>query len=638
MAIIKMKKLSLLGMQDDRDDMLKQLQLLGCVHIIENPEVTGASRLSADTTYQVISGRLKHAVALLDKYAPVKVPMFSDLPLVSQSDLFDPTLQERVECVLDQIYAAESKLSASQSDLAKLEVTRLMYVPWESLDVPLSTSETAHTQVQFGMIPTAKNADDLAEKFSGIAEGAYVLRVSADTNQQYLFVVNHKDANEQVTPILREFMFNRTYFRDVHRSARDTIREIDVQIAEKKVEIDAALAELRSYADYRSDLKLYYDQIGQSIATEEAKNSIYATEKVFGLTGWVPMPEQTKVEELLNGFTCSYELTDPAEGDNVPIKFRNNRVTQPLNMVTEMYTLPVYSNIDPNPLLAIFFPMFFGMMFADIGYGLLILLAGWLIIRKAPRLRGGFGEMARLSKACGIWTVIWGAISGGFFGDLIPTIQTLAGVENPWDLPRLLDPTSDPITVMVVSLVLGAVHLLTGMAVKFYILCRDGQKKEAILTILPWWCIFIGIALLATGITPWLAILSAVFIVVAPAILHKSAKKIGAGLASLYDITSYFSDLMSYIRLMALMMAGGVIAMVVNKLGAMPATGNLIMLPAFILIFLFGHGFNIGLNIIGTFIHDARLQYLEFYGKFFEEGGKPFRPLSIKTKYVDIVD
>ncbi|MDR2360781.1 MAG: V-type ATP synthase subunit I [Oscillospiraceae bacterium] len=637
-----MKKITVVGLMSERDALIRRLQLLGCVQVTENPLsadkrllLTAPTTRAAELALSV--SRMKRALELLNKYAPVKTGLLPNLPLISVDDLFSADTAELADNAAAKIFDAESALLAKYAEVGKLENAKSALLPWELLDIPVNVSETKSVGFKFGSIPAQKDLLEFEESLNALERTA-VFRAASDNSQNYVLVVYHKSVAEDVSGVLRDYSFNRIYLKDVKGKAADNIRAFDEQAKTVKSELESLLAELKSYGEYRSAIQLRYDRLESELAAETSKGLLLDTDKTFTLTGWVDLPSLPKLEDALVGFTCVYDLADPADGENAPIKFRNNKITEPLNMVTEMYSLPAYTNIDPNPLIAIFFPAFFGMMFADTGYGLLILAVGFIIRRKAPRLRGALGQMSRLSLLCGIWTFLWGAVSGAFFGDLIPTIaKIVSGNSNAaFDLPKLIDPLADPITVMIISLVLGAIHILFGMGVKFYLLCRDGHILDAFLSVGAWWLLFAGIALLALSVTPWAAVAGAVAVAVAPAIQNRSLKKLGAGLASLYDITSYFSDLMSYIRLMALMMAGGVIAMVVNMLGSMPVMGNLLFLPAFIIIFLFGHGFNIGLNIIGTFIHDARLQYLEFYGKFFEEGGKPFKPLSIKTKYVDI--
>ncbi|MDR3150020.1 MAG: hypothetical protein LBT88_08460, partial [Oscillospiraceae bacterium] len=552
MAIVKMKKIAVVGLLSERNALIKKLQLLGCVQITENPiaadgnvvltvPVTRSAELSARAS------QMKRALELLNKYAPVKTGLFPNLPVVSVDDLFSQDAAEIADKAADKIFDAESKLLSKYSDAGKLENAKTARLPWELLDVPLHITATKSVSFKFGAVPAQKDLLEFEEALIALGEVA-VFRAGTDRSQNYMLIASHNSVAEPLGDVLRDYSFNRIYFKDVRGTAAENIHTLDAQIENAKAEIEVLLAELKSYGELRGAVQLRYDQLESELFAETSKELLLDTDKTFTLTGWVDLPSLPKLEDALVNFTCAYDLTDPVDGDNVPVKFRNNKLTEPLNMVTEMYSLPAYTNIDPNPLIAVFFPAFFGMMFADIGYGLIALIAGLIIQKKAPRLRGAMGQMSHLAVFCGIWAIIWGAASGAFFGDIIPVLTKVFTKSEvaAFDLPRLIDPMGDPITVIIISLVIGAVQILFGMGVKFYLLCRDGNVLEALLSVGSWWLLFIGIALFALGVTPWLAVAAAVLVALAPVILNKSFKKLLGGLGSLYDITSYFSDLLSY--------------------------------------------------------------------------------------------
>jgi V/A-type H+-transporting ATPase subunit I len=373
------------------------------------------------------------------------------------------------------------------------------------------------------------------------------------------------------------------------------------------------------------------------LTREEAKARLLATKATFFLEGWVTAPELPAVEKLLSRYTAAWETCDPVQDEypEVPVKLKSNALTRPMNMVTEMYSLPAYDGVDPNPLMMPFFVFFFGIMFADLGYGI-ILTAFSLIVRKKAKPKGTMGYLFGLMTMVGISTAIIGFFTGGFFSDAITTVSGLLGVQTP-NLSFLTKPVisvlDNPLGVLVICLIIGCVQLLFGMGVKAYMLIRDGHPLDALFDIGSWWVLFAGIAvgvLTGSWIVIWIGV--AMLVLTQGRASHSIPGKIIGGLASLYNITGYFGDGLSYSRLMVMMLAGSVIGSIFNLLGSMP--GNIFI---FAVVFLVGHTFNMGLNIIGTFVHDARLQYLEYFGKFYKEGGRPFRPLAIHTKFVDII-
>ena len=299
-------------------------------------------------------------------------------------------------------------------------------------------------------------------------------------------------------------------------------------------------------------------------------------------------------------------------------------------MVTDMYALPAYDGVDPNPLMAPFFILFYGVMMADMGYGILMILAGILITR-AYRPKGTAGNLFNLMTLCGITTFVMGAVTGGFFGDFLTQLVKLATGRD-FALPALFTPLDDTLMILVGAMCLGFVQIVVGMAISFVQKLKKGQVLDAVLEEVTWWVVFAGIALMVLKITNLVLYAGLVLVVAGPLITGKGFGKVTGIFASLYNhVTGYFGDILSYSRLMALMLAGSVIAQVFNTLGAIP--GNIVV---FFIISMAGNALNFALNLLGCYVHDLRLQCLEYFGKFYEDGGKPFRPLAINTKYVDI--
>ena len=306
-------------------------------------------------------------------------------------------------------------------------------------------------------------------------------------------------------------------------------------------------------------------------------------------------------------------------------------------MVTDMYSLPAYGSLDPNPLMAPFFIFFYGFMMADMGYGLLMMIASAVILKKAKPKGPTMRHMIPLLGWCGISTFIMGALTGGFFGDLLPQLAMMLNPDTTFTaMPALFSPLDDALAVLVGSLAIGLCQIFTGMGINVYKQVKRGQVMEALCNEVAWFAVF---ALFALGILLGQLKIAGIAILVILVVTQSYGKKgvvgklMGIG-GSLYsNITGYFSDILSYSRLMALMLAGAVIAQVFNTLGGI--TGNVIL---FFLIAMLGNGINFALNLLGCFVHDMRLQCLEFFNRFYEDGGKPFRPLCTDTQHVNIIN
>jgi len=449
-------------------------------------------------------------------------------------------------------------------------------------------------------------------------------------SQKCLLLICHKSAVDEALEMLRQFGGSQLSFG----THTDTAFAESAGIHEKMEDLDAQIAALKdqvvALSETDAKLKLAADRLAAEIDQEEAKSLLVVSGSVFAMQGWVPVPAEDALGKRLGAYTCAWELSDPEDADDVPVQLKSNALTEPMNMVTEMYSLPTYKGIDPNGLMMPFFVIFFGIMYADMGYGVILIVLS-LFAKKKWTMTRTISQMMGLMLQVGISTVIFGFFLGGFFGDLIPAFSEsfLGGKITLW---AAIDPLSDPLTVMIIALAIGAVQIIAGMVVKAYLCFRDGHPLDALLDVGTWWLVFIGIAVLAMGHGYWVLLAGLLSLILtqgrhSPTIIGK----ITGGIASLYDITSYLSDILSYIRLMALLLATSVIASVVNMLATMP--GNVI---AFFIIFLIGHAFNMGINIVGTFVHSARLQYLEYFTKFYEEGGRPFQPLRINAKYYHV--
>lgn len=638
MAIAKMKKIKGFAMQSDRDALLRELQLTGCLEVTEmddEPDAREWLEGSKDTETKLSEFRnilhsVDSAIKALDKYAHVKSGMFKSRSETRLSSFFDEKLPEKAMSYVSSIQEAEKELLRLYAEESKKEASKAFLELWLGLDIPLDTEDTQYAGVYFGTIPSGSDFDTFCKELRVASDRVEAICAGSDREQTGVLVIFYKEHIEQINAVLRKFGFNRVFFRDYAGTARENYDKISSELALIREEINKSLERLRELGSGRDIVKLYYDRISQQMAIEETKEKLINTDKAFAFKGWVPADKVPAVKKVFDRFGCAYELTDPEKGDNVPIKLVNNPLTAPLSMVTEMYSLPSYDGVDPNPLMMPFFTIFFGIMFNDIGYGLVLILIS-LIVKAKVKLRGTMKYMMGLMTLCGITTALVGFLTGSFFGDAIPTIAGLYGKQI--SLPYLFSPLEDPLMVLIGALIIGFIQIITGMAIKAYMLIRDGHFLDALFDVGSWWLLFAGIGVLAAGGTYWVALAG-----VAALILTQGRSKptligkIIGGIASLYDITSYFGDILSYSRLMALMLAGGVVATVVNMLGALP--GNIIF---YLIIFLIGHVFNMGLNIVGTYVHASRLQYLEYFGKFYRDGGKPFTPLSIKTKYVDII-
>lgn len=652
MAIEKMKKLRLIAVSSQREELLRELMLLGCVEILEPSEEEGA--LSALTRYDGAElSRLKteyavltNGVKQLDKFAPEKKKLLQPLPEAELMELLnerpiagDLELAEKLNGLDEQIRRIAVEESRLRSVIESL-------IPWESLELSLDCKGTESAAVVLGSFPAAVDLAEADSSLAAASERAQIFRVSDDKNLHYTVLVALREELDEALMAVRQLGFAQMNFSDMKGTSRDCIAAAEKRLADLLREREALAAQIAAEAPHRPELKLRADTLATKIARAEASTRLMCTQSAFVFSGWLVAAREQQLAETLAKYDCAWETEDPDPDKpaEVPVKIRSNKLTAPYQMVTGMYSLPAYNGLDANPFVMPGFALFFGIMFADMAYGIIMLIAGILFLTKA-KPRGGMKNLAGLLVQCGITTFIMGFLTGGFFGDAVSVVGGIFGQE--WtlvpnfgaitvgdvviSLPLNLLEGNNPLYVLIAAMGIGVVHLAIGVGVGCYLKIRDGEWVDAIFNDLCWWVMFAGVALMVLGKGMILIYVGIAMLVIGNVLTKKGFGKVTGLFGAVYNgVTGYLGDILSYSRLMALMLAGSVIASVFNQLGAL---GGIFL---FIPVFIIGHALNFGLNIIGCFVHTMRLQFLEFFGKWYRDGGRPFRPLEINTKYVTI--
>ena len=605
------------------DEMLSDEDIAGLL-IRENADLE---------LYNAQYAALSRSLDILGQYVSVKSGMFAQKPEITDSALLNESDTETNLKLANTLDGYESRLRRLLVEEANEKNLIESLTPWVSLGLPLSTEGTATCTMHLGSIASAYSFEEFRNELQDAAPESEVFLVSTNKELHYISVIFLKDIAAPVTEVLRKYSFSLSAHRNMQETARAGISSSQRRLEELAKEKSEIIEQITAATQHRDALQLCYDHIGTKIARAEAAERLIGTDYSLYLTGWVPAASEPDLLVLMTKFICAWELSDPIEEEyeKVPVELKNNALTAPLLMVTEMYSLPAYGTVDPNPVMMPFFVLIYGLMMADIGYGLIMIIAALMVKRKGPT--GGAKIFFDLLLLCGVSTFIIGVMTGAIFGDAPQQIAKLLGRTFTLPYTPLFDPLSNTVEVLVGAFVLGFVQVVFGMGIAFTQLVKRKQYMDAFVDIIAWYIIFAGLALGAMGVTWWVAIGGTAIVVLFnsrsnPNILGR----IGGGIGKLYDISAYFGDILSYSRVMALMLAGGVIATVFNEIGAL--TGNIF---AFFVIFLLGHALNFGLNLLGCFVHDMRLQTLEFFGKFYVDGGKPFRPLRIRTKYNNIV-
>ena len=646
MAIVKMKKLKLMVASSEREELLRELMLLGCVQVSQPPPEEEGSEIllnRADVPELLKSKTEQNALAgsisVLKKYVPEKGgigSLLTPLPEVKTEELLDGSSRQADLETAEKILALDERIRKNSIEKTARAVEIQGMMPWAELDLPMEISSTESSAVIRGTMPAAVEMGQAQAALAEAADMAELITVSSDKSFHYMVLVCHKEQLESAQAVLRTMGFTAMNAGEFRGTPAQIIEDGKKAIAAMEEEEILCRQQLEEMGSCRQALKLRYDYMSAEIARKEAESKLLCTESVSVLEGWVPAEDEPKLTAVLDKYDCAYSTEDPSEDEypQVPVQLKNSVLTRSLNSVTEMYSLPSYDGIDPNPYMTPFFIFFYGMMMSDMGYGILMVLV-CLLLLKLKKPAKSMRNFFELFLWCGFATIAWGAVTGGFFGDAPLQVAKILNPETTFTgLPYLINPLEDTVVILIGSVALGFVHIITGTVIGFVDNLKRGDWKAALNDQAAWWVVFAGIACLVLGLGPWVLAAGGALVVAGSFLTNTGIGKVTGLFGALYNnVTGYFGDLLSYARLMALMLAGSVIAQVFNTLGAIP--GNIIV---FLIISIAGNALNLGLNLLGCFVHDLRLQCLEFFGKFYKDGGTPFRPLDIQTKYVSITN
>lgn len=648
-----MEKLAVIGIDAAKEDLLADLMDLGVVEITEQTDALREGDIpegvvSLDGDEDTVAGldagiaRIGTALNLLHKHGREKQPLFITRRKIRKSE-FDKVLSKRDEILenVNHLMSVNKKLRIRKEKMNKAALELKTLEAWSRYDMPLEIRETRQVRFELGVVPATVNVDDLREAVAKVSDSASIETVNRDKDMIYIFTADLKTEHGDVVTVLKQWGYTPAPFENHTGTVAENRKRFEKEIAAGRKEIKALEADIAKCEHMKNNIECLQDQLIIERDREKIKGSFLKTGKTFKLEGWIPVECKKDVEKVLERHDCLYAYRKPKDDEEVPVLVRNSSFGTPFSAITEMYSLPDYRGFDPTDIFSIFYAMFFGMMLSDAGYGLILTVACFFILRKYD-IEGLTRKMIKMFLFCGIATVFWGAMFGGWFGDFIPSFtKTVFGhkvnVGAIW-----FNPIDDPTKLLIFSLLFGIVHLFAGMGINAYMMIRRGNLKDAVFDVFSWYMVIVGGGLwlagsnISAGAAPAgrvVCIVGAVIILLTGGRNNKGIGKLTGGLGSLYGVTGYISDILSYARLLALGLATGVIANVVNLLGSMIGSG-VVGLIAMIVVGIIGHTFNLAINALGSFVHSSRLQYIEFFGKFYEDGGEEFSPFRNNTRYV----
>ena len=654
MAKTKLLYFEILAHVNESKKLMDYLQNLGVAQIesadhkelirYETDETVGEylrKNKTAEKAFRILESHCNLSKNLIEQFTDWREIEYSEYKLIADKN-------EEIFKVCEELIKAEEKILSYKDEISKEKSNLDYYSSWLKLDIPLGSQRTMNTNIFIGSFRkklTAESLKELIESKDSELSDVEIEVVHSEKMLTNVVLMCHSSHGDKLRTILSEIGFFRPDKLPM-MTAEKAIEQGNNNIKLIGEKIEETENEIKHFRDRYESIRFLYDYYNAQADKYKAAENTGVTESTVYICGYVPKKYADEIKfEIERQFVSYMDLSEPDyENGDVPVLIENGSFASGVESITNMYSPPSNKDVDPNPVMSFFYYAFFGLMLSDAGYGLLMVIA-MLFAKYVLKVRGSMKKTVDMYFYCGISTVFWGTLFGGWFGDLIPTImKNFMGIENPPSLALWLEPMNDTMDLLMYSMLFGVVHLFAGLAVRFFMLIKEKNYLGAIFDVIPVVIFVVGFAISGAAfiftvpdkIKPYGTILLAVGAGLIVLTAGRSGKniigKLGGGLYALYNTASgYLGDILSYSRLLALCLVTGVIANVVNLLAAMP--GNILL---FIIIFLVGHTINIAINLIGTYVHTNRLQYVEFFSKFYEGSGRTFTPFKINSKFFTI--
>ena len=642
MAVSKVRKVFVFTLKSVAGDVLAQIQGFASMHLEDAEEVIEELRREENTAPGAdIARKLSAVEGVISALGPYERPLTlmerlsRERPRYAFEHLERLAEQEALESVVGEVGEITERRGVLAREAEGLRSQAGSLLPWAGMEERLDTAlhPTAETTGLFLEI-----AAESVEKLDEMGQDAAFELVSQRGDNAYVIVVAWTDAVEELKQGFSELDAQVIALPDVERTPAGESARIEERLGEIEQERQGIEEKLAALATKLDPLRAYRDYLAILGQRAEATQLLSDTEQVTVLVGYVPLDRQEDLEKRLAPFGTAVQAVfeEPTEDENTPVLLVNGKVVRSFEVVTNIYGLPSSRDLDPTPLLTPFFALFFAVALTDAGYGAFLALTT-LCVMRFLKVSPVVKRFMRMMFVAGCMTIVLGILTGGYFG-----IQAEK-------LPKLLqraiivDPMADPVKFLGVALGLGFIQLWFGMFVSFYNHWRTDGPRASICLDLPWILLMPGavIAYYGDGLGDFaqyfLVALAGAMILLLNGYEHKNVlKRLGVGAYALYGVTGLLGDFLSYSRLMAFGLATAGIGMVVNQLSGMVAKVPVIGWLLMVLLLVFGHLFNLLINAFGGWIHTARLQFIEFFGRFYEGGGRPFVPLAPQTRYVDV--
>lgn len=672
MSMLKMQKISICALKKHRKDILETLQRKGVVEITDLElqdsvffkEETSASQAS----FLKSSQTAKQAAEILCEYNDFKKSMFATFegrePISKENYYIYVNDAAEIMRVAYEIIGFKKNINEANADIIKYESQIESLIPWKSFELSLRFKGTEKTQAFVGTFPNLISEGEILSEIAQInpeLDGIDVNVISSDKNQTCVFLICKREKSDKLFEAIRQMGFSSPAV-DSKQPPAERIKILNERIENLKNSVEENINNIKSHKGMLHAFNFIEDYYVMRAEKYEQIESLSNTRHVFLLSGYITEKNAPELQALLiSKYGAEVEMEDDFS-DDAPVVLHNNPIARPVEGVLQTYSLPKRREIDPTSIMAIFYYVFFGMMFSDAGYGIVMSLACGFALHHFKNMEEGLKKSVKMFFYCGLSTTFWGLMFGSFFGDAVSVISTTFLGIAPEQVPQIpglvipiwFNPINDPMRLLMICFLFGIIHLFTGLAIQGYMHIKNKHPMFVIYDVVSWYLLIGGaiLALLSLDMMKDLAgfVLPPVFLTIggiaaligAVIIVFFSGresknpvKRLLKGIYGLYGATGYLSDILSYSRLLALGLATGVIAQVFNQIGSMFGS-SIFAIIIFAVVFIIGHVLNIGINALGAYVHTNRLQFVEFFGKFYEGGGKAFKPFKINSKHYKV--
>jgi V/A-type H+-transporting ATPase subunit I len=658
MAIVKMNKFTLFTLQSNKEELLRNIQKFEGVQFVDLQDVVDSEEmdfLNRDSESKKVSefeadlSKVKFCINLLDDYVE-KEKGLSALKKGKKALSFDK-LNAQAESInwistYEALKEKEDLLTSLKNETTKIKSEIESLMSWVNFDAKLEEVENFRFyKCQLGTMPLV-NIDTFKEEFSSKVPYSYVEVISDGRADVNVLVLYHTESSSQAEDVIKNNSFSKVNLK-YEDTPKKVIENFEKRLKEIENEEKEISKQIKGFGEKLEELHIEHEYFSNKINEAKVCDNFLKTEKIVALEGWVTDEDSPQLEQIVKNVCGDYyyiEFKEADEEENIPVKLKNNGFVEPFESVVEMYSLPNYKEVDPTPIMSFFYIIFFGMMLSDAAYGALMVI-GTTIALKAFKLDKSMKNSMKLFLYLGLSTFVWGIMYGSVFGD---AAESLFGLKIGYLQNPFINPQIQMMDIMALSIVFGLIHIYVGLIMKAIVLIKQKKYMDILYDVVTWGVSVAGVLLLlgaeqiglsagAANVGKYMMIAGFIGLVLTQGRDAESlGGKIGGGIYGLYNITGYVGDIVSYTRLMALGLATGFISNAFNMmLGMFPVY---IKFTLGLVLFVGLHLFNLGINALGAYVHTSRLQYLEFFGKFYEGGGKKFSPMKSESKYINITN